>query len=503
MKFYNREDELRELKLLRETLPSMIVITGRRRVGKTELIKEFLKYENGIYLFVDNKKSERMLLEEYSMQIREAFNLGDYVILKDWENLLELLFDLAKENETIVAFDEFQRFLNINPSFINQLQKYWDLHKDRKVFFILSGSSIGMIKDIFIKQKSPLFKRAQNILFIEPFDFEKIGMVLDDLGITDIKTKIEIYSLFGGIMHYYTLMEHYNTIKNSQRNFLASKTDTVFDTTSIKSILNDLILRKFAPLSKEVSDIMVECFGKEHRTYYSILTAIASGKGTKKEIADFVDVKETSLSNYLYDLADLLGVVQHKVPVTEKKPEKSKKGRYFLKDNFFKFWFRFIYRNMSYYEIGEYEYILRKIEEQFNSFVSFAYEDVCREFLLNANKKDLLPFKFSKIGSWWNRRGDEIDIVALNEETKEILFAECKWREKKVSLKTLNELKEKAKLVQWHNDERKEYYALFSKSGFKEGLREALLFDLDDLRLTFDQTHPRPTVLHVSREFEK
>ena len=170
------------------------------------------------------------------------------------------------------------------------------------------------------------------------------------------------------------------------------------------------------------------------------------------------------------------------------KPEKSKKGRYFLKDNFFKFWFRFIYRNMSYYEICEYEYILKKIEEQFNSLVCFAYEDVCKEFLLNLNKKSSLPFKFSKIGSWWNRKGDEIDIIALNEKTKEILFAECKWQKKKVSLKTLNELKEKAKLVQWHNDERKEYFALFSKSGFEGKLKDkALLFNLNNLSKIFEK----------------
>jgi len=467
---------LRELKLLRERLPSMLVLTGRRRVGKTELIKEFLKHEKGIYLFVDDKKSERMLLDEYSRQIKEMFNLGDYVILRDWEHLIKLLFDISRQSEIVVAIDEFQRFADINYSVINQMQKYWDTCKEgSKIFFILSGSSIGMIKDIFIRQKSPLFKRAQNILFIEPFDFGNISVILNDLMITDIKTKIEIYSLFGGVIYYYALMEHYNV-------------------KSVKSILDDLILRKFAPLGNEVRDIMIECFGKEHRTYYSILAAIALGKGTKKEIADFVDVKETSLSNYLYDLADLLGVVQHKIPITEENQKKSKKGRYFLKDNFFKFWFKFIYRNMSYYEIGNYEYIKEKIKSEFNSYVGFIFEDVCREFLLNLNgNTSSLQFNFSKIGSWWSRKGDEIDIVALNEETKEVMFCECKWTEKKVGLGTLNELKEKAKLVEWYNQDRKEYFALFSKSGFEDNLislkDNALLFDLNDLSEIFGSNH--------------
>ncbi len=435
MKFYGREDELNELKLLGKRLPAMVVITGRRRVGKTELVKEFLKHEKGVYLFVDSEKSERMLLEEYGMQLREAFNLGDYVVLETWENLIKLIFDLTKKDEIVVVFDEFQRFLNITPSFINQLQKYWDLHRSaNRVFFILTGSSIGMMKEIFIKQKSPLFKRAQNILFMEPFDFKNISEVLNDMGIKDIKTKIEIYSLFGGVIYYYTLMDYYNI-------------------SSRDGVLNNLILRKFAPLRNEVRDVMVECFGKEHRTYYAILTAIALGKGTKSEISNLVDVKETSLSHYLYDLMDLLGVVQHKVPITENK-EKSKKGKYFLKDNFFKFYFRFIYRNMSYYEIGNYEYIKEKIKSEFNSFVRFIFEDVCKEFFINFNKTDKtgkLPFKFSKI---------------------------------------LNELKEKAKLVQWHNQDRKEYFAMFSKSGFEKDIPGKLLFDLNDISDVFDLTKP-------------
>ncbi|MFQ6055253.1 MAG: ATP-binding protein [Methanosarcinales archaeon] len=456
MKFYNREEEIKELEFMSRKLPSMVVITGRRRIGKTEIIKEFLRDKDGIYLFVDNEKSEKMLLKEYTEYIRNFFGLENYIVIKDWESLLELIFDIAEKREVIVAFDEFQRFLQVNPSFINQLQKYWDINKRSKVFFILSGSSVGMMKKIFIEHKAPLFKRAQNILFLFPFDFKEISSILNDFGITDLNTKIEIYSLFGGTIYYYTLIEYYD-IKNTE------------------DILNKLILRKFAPLRSEVRDIIVEGFGKEHRTYYSILTAIALGKATKKEISDLVDVKETSLSAYLYDL------------ITEQKPWKSKKGRYFLKDNFFKFWFRFIHRNMSYYELSEYDYLGRQIKSQFNSFVGKGYEEVCREFLLELNKKNKLPFKFTKIGSWWNRKGNEIDIVALNYETKEILFAECKWQEKKIGLDVLKKLEEKAKLVDFYKKERKEYFALFSKSGFKKELEEyakennLLIFDLDSL----------------------
>ncbi|MEW6295016.1 MAG: ATP-binding protein [Candidatus Diapherotrites archaeon] len=472
MKFYDREQELREMKLLKKKQPSMLVITGRRRVGKTEIIKRFLAKEKGIYFFVDNQKSEKMLLREYSKQLLEYFNLKEYISIDSWEKFLELIFDLAKKKDTTIAFDEFQRFLQINPSFINQLQKYWDVHRNKiKLFLVLSGSSIGMMRKIFIEQKAPLFKRAQNILFVEIFDFKTIYSILNDLGVTSFKTKLEIYSFFGGVIYYYTLLDYYN-VKNTD------------------DLLEKLILRKNAPLKNEVRDIVIESFGKEHKTYYSILTAVALGKTTKKEICDFVDVKETSLSHYLYDLMNILNVVNYDVPVTEEKPWRSKKGHYFLKDNFFKFWFKFIFRNMSYYEIGNYDYILEKIKIELNSFVGKNFEEVCKEFLVELNKQKKLPFVFSKIGNWLDRKGNEIDLVALSDR-HEILFAECKWQDKKVGLKELFRLKEKAKQVQWHGKYRKEYFALFSKAGFERNClsyckkNKVMAFDLKHLNKVF------------------
>lgn len=467
MKFYNREDELQELNLLRNAMPSMIVLTGRRRVGKTELIKKFLEDKTGVYLFVDSEKSEKMLIAEFSAQLSECFGLGDYVMIEDWETLLELIFDLGNKRDVIVCIDEFQRFLQINPSFISQLQKYWDMSgAGSRVYFVISGSSVGMINRIFVEQKAPLFKRAQNILFIEPFDLKTIYLILNDLGVTDAVTKIEMYALFGGMIHYYTLLEDYGV-------------------KSVEDAIDKLLLRKFAPLKNEVRDTMIESFGREHKTYYSILTAIALGKSTKSEISDYVDVKVTSLSRYMDDLMNVVGVVRREVPVTESRPWRSKKGRYLLNDNFFEFWFRFIFRNMSYHEIGNFDYLRKKIRQGFDPFVGRKFEGVCREFLMELNRQGGLPFRFDRIGSWWNRKGDEIDIIALNSETDEILFAECKWRSAPLGRGVVDDLFEKSKLVDWRMENRREYFAVFSKSGFgKPGLeycREhgVLMFDAD------------------------
>ena len=471
MKFYNREDELQEMNLLRNTPPAMIVLTGRRRVGKTELIKKFLEDSTGVYFFVDSEKSEKMLINEFSGQLKECFDLGEYVRIEDWETLLKLIFDVGRDRDVIVCIDEFQRFLQINPSVVNQLQKYWDTRSaGSRVFFVLSGSSVGMMNRIFVEQNAPLFRRAQNILFIEPFDFKTINSILNDLGIVDATTRIEMYALFGGMIHYYTLIEHYGV-------------------KSAMDAINKLVLRKFAPLKSEVRDTMIESFGREHRTYYSILTAIALGKSTKSEIGDFVDVKATSLSGYMDNLMNTVGVVRRLVPVTEPAPWRSKKGRYLLNDNFFAFWFRFIFRNMSHHEIGDFEYIGEKIRQGFDSFVGRNFEGICREFLVDLNRQEpgQLPFRFDSIGSWWNRKGDEIDIVALNSETGEILFAECKWRSAAVGCGVAEDLRQKAGLVDWRKGDRREYFAVFSKSGFDEGCRECceedgvLMFDADQI----------------------
>jgi hypothetical protein len=170
-----------------------------------------LKNEKGVYFFIDNEKSEKLLIREFSDQLKDCFGMEDYIVIEKWETLLQFIFNIGQEQEIIVCIDEFQRLLDINPSVINQIQKYWDISSaGSQIFFIISGSSVGMMKRIFIDNKAPLFKRAQNILFIEPFDQGTIYNVLGDLDITDPIDKIELYALFGGMIHYYTLFEYYD-----------------------------------------------------------------------------------------------------------------------------------------------------------------------------------------------------------------------------------------------------------------------------------------------------
>jgi len=390
MRFYGRERELQLMEHLYARAPSFLVITGRRRIGKTELIKEFCRGKPALYLYVDANKSITALMEEFGRLAAEALNLPGYIRTDTPETFLEFLF--SYDQPLIVVFDEFQRFLKIHPSFISQMQRFWDLAgRDSHLFIIISGSSVGMIREIFLLGDAPLFRRADNILTLRPFSPRECFVILGDLGVQDPVEQLNLYLLFGGTIYYYTFLEKYGC-------------------TSLESALDQLILSDLAPLGREMSDVVVEEFGREYATYYEILGAIALGKRTLKEIADLVSLPSTSLPPYMRDLVDLLGIIEYRVPVTER-GKRSKMGRYIFVDNFLRFYARFIYRNMSLYESGRFVLLKGRILGEWKGFSGWAFEEMARTLLARN-----LAEGYEEIGTWWNRRGDEIDLLAFGPE---------------------------------------------------------------------------------------
>lgn len=465
MKFYNREYELNELERvwnLSDKSMHFTIISGRRRVGKTELVKQFCINKEHLYFFI-GRKNQSLLLEELSSVAK--IKIPQFPTIPKFDEWFEYLLTNLKKG-TVVFFDEFQNFKYVDESIFSDIQKILDKYKNKlKVHLIVAGSHVTLMNRIFSDNKEPLFGRATEKYVLKPLSFRNIAGMLSEIGITDIEEQIKWYVVFGGMPKYYVIAEEQG---------LEGK--------DIFSALHTLLLRDFAPLKEEAKSVLAEEFGSEHPSYFSILEAVALGNSEMTTIANKSGINIKSISKYLGLLVKDFGYLDYVVPITEKKPWKSKRGRYFLSDNFFKFWFRYIYRNRSDYEIGNYGAIMDKIKQDFGILAGREFEKISCEFLSDLNTRKKLPAEFTKIGRWW-QKDKEIDILALNDATKKIMFCECKWQDKVDVKKILAELKEKAKYVQWNNENRKEYYAIFAKS-FKEKICEEnlMLFELKDFK---------------------
>lgn len=206
----------------------------------------------------------------------------------------------------------------------------------------------------------------------------------------------------------------------------------------------------------------------ETTTYFSILKTIAAGERKMGNIASRLMTSTQNLTGYFNMLIDL-GVIERRVPVTEDMPEKSKMGLYFIKDNFFRFWFRYVFAYQNYLEMENVDYVMKKIKDEFAGFVGFTFEDIVEDILFSGDIRKHLPFEPERWGKWWDKN-DEIDLVAINSKERKAFFAECKWSKNLVDIDILEDLKRKADNVRWFRGERKDYFAIISRKGFTKRL---------------------------------
>ena len=474
MKFYDRE---KELKRLSETVSlsmkasHMVVVTGRRRVGKTELIRQFSKKRKDIiYLFISKKKPQ-ILLEEFRDILAERIPFIKTVLFGNFEDFFSFIFNYMKEHHIIIVFDEFQNFEFVDQSVFSIIQNHWDREKDTiKGALIFIGSIFTLMHKIFEGKKEPLFGRATARLFIEPLEPDVIAEILADYRLEASLHLPFYYTLFGGIPKYYFLLDRYQ---------LFGKPDA--------EIIKKLYCETDAPLQNEGKDLLIEEFGKNYHLYFSILQVIAGGETQMARIADSSGININSISKYLDELTSYYQVIERRIPITEYKQEK-KIGRYFIKDPALRFWFRYIFKNQSLIEIGDEKALTAKITQDLPTFMGRSFEELIRTLLLRMNIEYTFPIRFSKIGNFWTRKGNvEIDIVAINEEENKIFFGECKMNGNKFSNFEVFRLKEKAGYVKWRIGKRKEYFALFSMEPVSEMHRKSLekygilVFDLKGL----------------------
>lgn len=455
--FVDRELEIRTLeKEYKKKDSSLVIVYGRRRVGKTTLLSEFMKDKKALY-FLATQEAET--LNRNAFREKAAAFIGSELLAETstdkWDIIFKAIVSGAWEEKPILVIDEFQYLGKANPAFPSVFQKIWDeILIKCPVMVILCGSLISMMVSQTLSYNSPLYGRRTAQIRLKQIPFRYYQKFCPGLS---RRERIERYAVTGGVPKYI---------------------ESFSDCTDIFAGIEENILNRTGYLYEEPHFLLQQEVA-EVGSYFSVLRAIAFGRTKMSEIASFMETRATDLTRTLKTLIEL-DLVQREVPVTEENPEKSKKGLYRITDYYIRFWFTMIYPNQGDIEQGNITYVIEKIRKSFvRSHAAFVYEDVCRSELAT---RDDLPCHFSRIGRYWDKN-TEIDIVAVNEEESVILFGECKYWSGCMDVDVFYRLLEKAPKVPWHKDCRKELYCLFSINGFSPRLRE-IAESRDDLILS-------------------
>ena len=437
--FVNRIKEKKELEdVLSSDRFEFMILYGRRRVGKTTLVLEAIKKRSHIYYLAVEKNNIQHFISSAKSKYPQILNLKE-----DWEIILDYLKDKAE----IIIIDEFQNMIKEDKKVLSIFQRLIDTNlKKSRLKLVLMGSSVSMISSEVLGYKSPLYGRKTISKKIRPMGFFDIAGFFPKVNLLELA---QIYGFADGIPYY---------LEQIETPFWEWLDKELKEPRFIKDELNFIMRYEFEDLG----------------TYKTILEAIANGKNTVGEIKDFANLSRTDISPYLSKLINT-EFIERQVPLSEKTT--SKKGRYFILDQFVAFWFRFIYQNRSAVEEGIYS--AKNVRDHFNVYMGYVFEKICRQFLIKLIETEKMDY--NQIGRWWHDE-HEIDIVALSDDKKAVLFCECKWSENVDPVPLIKTLKEKSIHLRWNNKNRIEKFAVFAKSfKSKKGIGpDVLLFDLRD-----------------------
>lgn len=460
-KFIDREDEMNTLKAEYEKEgASLVILYGRRRVGKTTLISEFIKDKKALF-FLASQESEvqnRNLFKEKAAEFINSDLLRNASV-SDWDTIFKAIADTRFETKPIIVIDEFQYIGKSNEAFPSIFQRIWDeLLKDISVMVILCGSLITMMEEQTLKYSSPLYGRRTAQIRLKQIPFSYYEKFFSNKSEREL---VEMYSVTGGVPKYIESFGQEKDIYDAIQKHVLNPSSYLYDEPHFL-------------LQQEVTEI---------GSYFSLIKAIAAGNSKLSAIAAALELPQTGLTKYIKTLVDM-DILEREVPITEEKPDKSKKGLYKIKDNYIKFWFAFIYPNMSFLESGNTKIVMDKIRKSFiSNQVSFVYEDICRQKMWQMNVNQAWPFYFSKVGRYWDNN-TEVDIAALDTEGKNLIVGECKYWKETVGINIMLELEEKAKEINWNKQTRNTWYVLFSINGYTPEL-EQLAKERTDVILTY------------------
>lgn len=456
MTFYNRVEELEALNSSFESPGhDFIVIYGRRRVGKTALLKEFCADRPHIY-FLAAQEAEYRQREKFVDKVAGYFD-ERVPRIDGWDEAFDYLGDKLDTEDLVVAIDEFPYLVAENDSLPSYLQGFIDEQlQDTNSMVVLCGSSVSTMESEVLGHESPLYGRRTVQFDVQPFSFKQARKVMD----YNMPDSIRSYAITSGMPMYLTLFDYDHSLAENVRSH---------------------ILTPSAVLYNE-PEFLLRTELRNPARYVSILEAVALGHTTPNEISGSTGINVGPLSKYLQTLRRLR-LVDREVPVTAL-GKKSKRSRYHVADEFLRFWFRYVEPNRSSIEEAPEIVYDGTIEPDLPTHVASTFENVCQEVVWEGIRNGAFE-PYSEVGRWWYGE-DEIDIVGLSPTDNRILFAECKWTSEPVGEALVDNLQAKAPKVRWGPDDRTEEFVLFSKSGFVDGLEERIgdnwsLFALADI----------------------
>ena len=439
--FIGREREIQTLNNLYESDHfEFAVIYGRRRVGKTALINQFIGEKKAIY-FMGVESNFKQNLENFSRSIFEYVGCIDAnTSFVSYQAALEYIFRLSEKERIILAIDEYPYVARGSKSFASTLQLLIDKYKDTSnLMLILCGSSMSYMEDNVLAYKAPLFGRRTAQLKLEPFSFEETCQLFTKF--TD-EEKALIYGIFGGTPQYLLQVNDKLSVADNVKNTYLNPTSAIFE-------------EPVNLLKQEV---------REPAIYTSVISAIASGSSRMSEICNKVGEETNTIAVYIKNLVTL-GIIQKETPYGEKK---SKKSIYNISDNMFRFWYRFVPENTSVIARGASDLVYKRIKPELPAYMGSVFENICKQYLWKLLIDGKSPVDFRELGRWWGTNSktkcqEEIDIMGADKESA--LFAECKWTNEKVDLGVLETLINRSNMFNYAD----KYYYLFAKSGFTKG----------------------------------
>ena len=441
MKFYNRKDELSLIEnIIHSKNSEFVYFLWRRRIWKTSLVYYYFETNNKkyLYFFVWNKW-EWNLLKAFEDTLYDF--LGYNITFQSLRDFLKFIFEYSTKNKDIyIVFDEFQNFKYVNNEIYSDFQELWDKYKDTwniKLFAI--WSIYTMMEKVFQDKSSPLFWRATDKIILTEFEIQTLKEILQDYDLFSFSNLLDIYTIFWWVPKYLEIFD---------------KIDTKSDLSLLENLLTNHYIKDNSLFLREWHDLLISEFWKTSNMYFSILEAIANSNTKRSEIADYTKISYDSLWLYLENLEKIYKYIEKIHPVVK---QKSVLNRYKIKDNFLFFWFRYIYKKSNLIEIWKYDELIKFILKDINNIKWFTFEKLVKKLIIKQNKQNKFLINFEKIWNYFEKWKNEIDLLCFNENTKEVVFIECKLNHDKITEKTKTELIEKSHNIDKFTDYNKQY----------------------------------------------